>query len=101
MDSRDGGVIAELQILRCAIIRVAMPIAIAGDYREDFATHRTMLPALLHAGAAACGKTYPIMPGKTCPPRPQCRSRQDAAGQGVFMPAGGGRRGHFWRTDPD
>ena len=28
-----------------------MPIAIVGDYREEFATHRAMLPALLHAGA--------------------------------------------------
>ena len=28
-----------------------MPIAIAGDYNADFATHRAMLPALLHAGA--------------------------------------------------
>ena len=47
---------------------------------------------------SACGKTYPPTRSKTYPPRPQCRSRQGADGQGVIIPAGGGRLGHFWRA---
>ena len=34
------------------------------------------------------------------PPRPHCRSRQDTAGQGVIIPASGGRLDRFWRTYP-
>ena len=49
---------------------------------------------------SACGKTYPPTRSKTYPPRPQRRSRQGADGQGVIIPAGGGRRGHFWHTYP-
>ena len=50
---------------------------------------------------SACGKTDPLTLGRTCPPRPQCRSRQVAAWKDVIIPAGGGRLGHFWRTYPN
>ena len=40
--------------------------------------------------ALALCKTYP----------PRHRRRQGIAEQGVIIPAGGGRLGHFWRTYP-
>ena len=61
----------------------AVRITAGNDFRVATFTHYSITTPVW---TSACGKT--------CPPRPHCRSRQDAAVQGVIIPAGGGRLGH-------